>query len=82
MAQRDQQRRLLGGLNARDPGHREHVALADGSAGDERRRVGPHQHLATGDRPAVRRLLRGDVDHSGATQRVEVGEALGHEPKV
>ena len=77
MAQREQVRRLLGGLDAGDPGDGEHVALADRAGGDLRGRLGLHDHPAAGDGAAVRRLLGRDVHHPGPPERVEVRELGG-----
>ena len=77
VAQRQQVRGLLRGLDAGHPGDREHVALGDGAGGDLRRGVGLHVHAAAGDGPTVGGVLGGDVDHAGTAERVEMGELRG-----
>lgn len=56
--------------------HRQHVALRHLTPGDQRGRLGGHQHPPTGGGPAGGDLLLGDVNHAGSPQRVEMGQRL------
>ena len=79
VAQRDQVRRPLGGLDPGHPGHRQHVALVDGAAGHERGGLGAHVDPPPCDGPAMRGLLGCDVDHASTAEWVEMGQApIGH----
>ena len=79
MTERDEVRRLLGGLDAGYPRHLEHVALGDLGARDLVHRLRLHEDLAPGERPPVGGLLGRDVDHTGTPQGVEMGQtAIRH----
>ena len=77
MTEWEQVGRLLRRLDAGDPRHCEHVALADGSRRDLRGGVGLHVHPTSGHGAPVRGVLGGDVDHAGASERVEMREFRG-----
>ena len=79
VAHGDQLGGALRGLDPGDPGRRQHVALGDRVVGHLGRRLGQHRDPAASEGPAVRGLSRRDIDHSGAAQRVEIGQhAVGH----
>ena len=83
MAHGDQLGRPLGRLDTGDPGRRQHVALGDGVIGHLGGRLGQHRNPASGQGPAMCWFPRGDVDHAGSAQRVEIGQhAVGHEEAV
>ena len=74
MAQRDQLVRALGGLDPRDPGDADDVALGGVAGCDELRRRRRDPHHGARDRAACGDVLVGDVDHLGPAFGVEVGE--------
>ena len=74
MAQRDQLGGALGGLDGRDAGDADHVALLRGAAGHQRQRGRLHADAAGGARDAVRLGLGRHVHHVGLALAVEVGQ--------
>jgi SAM-dependent methyltransferase len=82
MAQRQQVRRLLGGLDPGDPGHRQDIALRDRAGGDPGRGFGLHVDPAAGHSPPVTGLLGRDIDHPGPSERVKVREFGRHDQQV
>ena len=76
MAERDQVGRALGRHHARQPRHRQHVALAARADRllDQAQRRGLHANLGRGDRLAQRLGLGRDVDHPRPTARVRMRE--------
>ena len=83
VAQRQEVAGPFGRLNAGDPGHGEHITLRHGPLSDQAGGLGLHVDPTPGHRPSSRGFLRGDVDHAGVAQRVEVGQAMfGHPPSL
>src|SRR5688572_3064101 len=78
MAERNQIRRALCGLNAREARDAEHVAFADAARGDFLRGGGGHRDRATRDRDTRGLRLRADLHHVGRAFVVEVSESLAH----
>ena len=78
VAQRNEFRGPLGGLDRGDPRHAQHVALALAPAVDQRQRRGLHQDPAADAGDTFGYILVADIDHVRLTGRVEVGKMRLH----
>ena len=74
MAQGDHVGGALGGLDSGHSSDGEHVALLDLAVGDRSRGLRLHEDLALRDGASVGWFFRGDIDHAGSAERIEVGE--------
>src|SRR5262249_51446129 len=71
----DDLRGQFGGLDARQAGDGEDITFGDLAGADRREGLRVHLDAGGGDGAAKGRGLGGDVDHSRATARVEMGQS-------
>ena len=74
MTERDQLARPLGRHDARNLGHREHVALGHRVRRDLLVRLARHPHLPFGDSGALGLRLAADIHHPGPAGIVEMAQ--------
>ena len=78
MAQWNQTRGFLGGLNAGHPCHRQHITLGLPTLDDPPQCLRLHPDVTLGNREPVAIRLVSDIDHVGPATGIKMAERLGH----